>query len=73
VWEPYGPSRARWALAALDDSPDADATLLDGPADLAAAELAGRASALLGHPAALSSRIEVEGEYAYYVTPAAGA
>ena len=73
VWEPYGPSRSQWAMVALDDSPDADAALLPGPADLAARELAGRASALLGYPAVLSSRLEVEGEYAYYGTPAGGA
>ena len=73
VWEPYGPSRSQWALVALDASPEDDAAaLLDGPADLAAGELAARASDLLGFPAGLSSRIEAEGEYAYYVTPAGG-
>ena len=73
VWEPYGPSRAPWALAARDVPPDADAlALLDGRPDLGTGELAGFASGALGCPVLLSSRIECEGEYAYYVTPAGG-
>ena len=70
VWEPYGPSRARWALGALDGSPDDTAAFLDGGPDLAAGELARNTSAVLGYPVELSSRIEVDGEVAYYVTPA---
>ena len=73
VWEPYGPSRARWALVALDGSPDDEAAFLDGPPHLVAVELMGGVSALLGCPVGLSSRIEVDDEVAYYVTPAAGA
>jgi hypothetical protein len=69
VWEPYGPSRARWALIALDGSPDDEASFLDGPPDLTPGELAEGASALLGHRGGLS-RIEVDGEVGYYLTPA---
>lgn len=72
VWEPYGPSRSQWALVALDDYQGADGAILDGPADIGSAELAGGASGLLGHPVGLSPRIEVDGEFAYYVTPAGG-
>jgi hypothetical protein len=71
VWEPYGPSRSQWALGALDGPPD-EAALFDGPPDLAPAELATGVSALLGYPAVLSSRIEVEDEVAYYVIPSGG-
>ena len=70
VWEPYGPSRSQWALAALDASPDDDAVaLLDGPPDLHPGELLERVVGALGYPVWLSSRIETEGETAYYVTP----
>jgi hypothetical protein len=73
VWEPYGPSRSQWALAALEASPDDDAVaLLDGPPDLDSAELAVTVSVALGYPVVLSSRIDTEGEVAYYVTPAGG-
>ena len=68
VWEPYGPSRARWALVALDASPDDEAAFLDGPPDLAPGELLEGVSALLGSPAWLS-QITVDGETGYYVTP----
>jgi hypothetical protein len=71
AWEPYGPSRARWALVDLDGSPDGDAAFLDGPADLAAATLTEGTSALLGCPVRLS-RIEMDGDVGYYVTPAGG-
>jgi hypothetical protein len=56
---------------ALDASPDDDATgLMDGPPDVGSAELTECTSSLLGCPAVLSSRIEHEGEFAYYVTAA---
>lgn len=74
VWEPssrWPSSRARWALGALDGPPD-EAALFDGPSDLAPAELVRGVSGLLGYPVGLSSPIEVEGEVAYYVTPAGG-
>ena len=71
VWEPYGPSRSQWALGALDGPPD-EAAILDGPSDLAPAELAGGVSGLLGCAVELSSRFEVDGEVGYYVTPAGG-
>jgi hypothetical protein len=61
-----------WELVALDASPDAESPLLDRPADAGTEEIAGWASFLIGCPVELSSRIEVEGEYAYYVTPAGG-
>lgn len=70
VWEPYGTSRSQWALVALDDSPEADAAgLMDGAPDVAAGDLAGFAAAVLGCPVRLSSRMEVDGEFAYYVIP----
>jgi hypothetical protein len=72
VWEPYGPSRSQWALAALDASPDDDAVLLDGPPDLHPGELLERVAGALGCPVWLSARIEVWDEAAYYVTPAGG-
>ena len=72
VWEPYGPSRSQWALAALDASPDDDAVLWDGPPDMRPGELAERVAGALGCPVRLSSRIEAEGETAYYVTAAGG-
>ena len=71
VWEPYGPSRSRWALVALDGSPDDEAALLDGPADLHPGELLEGVSALLGCPVRLS-QITVDGEVGYYVSPAGG-
>jgi hypothetical protein len=71
VWEPYGPSRSQWALGALDGPPD-EAALFDGPPDLAPAELTRGVSGVLGYPAVLSSRFEVEGEVGYYVTPGGG-
>ena len=69
VWEPYGPSRSQWALAALDASPDDDAVLWDGPPDMHPGELLERVAGALGCPVWLSSRIEVEGESAYYASP----
>lgn len=69
AWEPYG---ARWALVALDGSPDDDAQFIDGPPHLAAVELMGGVSALLGYPVDLRYRIEVDDEVAYYVIPAGG-
>ena len=69
VWEPYGSSRARWALVALDGSPNDEAAFLDGTPGIHPGELLERVSALLGCPVRLSSRIEVDGEVAYYVTP----
>ena len=72
VWEASGDSRARWALVALDGSPDDEAAFLDGPPHLVAVELMGGVSALLGYPVDLSSRFEVDGEVAYYVTPEDG-
>jgi hypothetical protein len=72
AWEPYGLSRARWALVALDGSPDDDAAaFLDGPADLHPGELLEGVSALLGCPVWLS-QIEMDGDVGYYVTPAGG-
>ena len=73
VWEPYGPSRARWALVDLDAHPDAEeAAFLDGPLGLSAKELTQGVSGLLGRPAGLSSPIEVDGEVGYYVTLGGG-
>ena len=69
VWEPYGPSRTRWALVDLDAHPDGEAQFLDGPPDLHPGELLEGASALLGCPVWLSSRMEVDGEVGYYVSP----
>ena len=50
-----------------------EAAFLDGPPHLVAVELMGGVSALLGYPVDLSSRIEVDDEVAYYVTPEGGA
>lgn len=69
VWEPYGPSRSQWALAALDAFPDDEAVLWDGPADMHPGDLLERVAGVLGCPVWLSSRIEAEGETAYYVAP----
>ncbi len=69
VWEPYGPSRAQWALGALDGPPDDTAALLDGPPDMHPGDLLERVAGVLGCPVWLSSRIEVDGEVAYYVIP----
>ena len=71
VWEPYGPSRARWALVDLDAHPDAEAQFLDGSADLHPGELLEGVSALLGGPVWLSE-IKVDGDVGYYVTPGGG-
>lgn len=71
AWEPYGPSRSQCALGALDGPPD-EAALFDGPSDLAPAELVRGVSGLLGYPVALSARIEVDGEFGYYVIPGGG-
>ena len=70
VWEPYGPARSQWALAALDGSPDDDALLWDGPPDMHPGDLLERVAGALGYPVVLASRIEVEDEVAYYVSPA---
>jgi hypothetical protein len=70
VHEPYGPARSWWALVKLDSPPDADAAILDGLAGFTAADLAPGVAALLGCPVVLSARIEADGEFAYYVTPA---
>ena len=72
VWEPYGPSRSQWALGALDAPAGSAVALFDGPPDLDSAELAVTVSATPGCPVRLSSRIEVDGAAAYYVTPAGG-
>ena len=71
VWEPYGPSRPRWALVALDGSPDDEAAFLDGPPDLHPGELLEGVAALLGCPVWLSL-VEVDGDVGYYVTPGGG-
>ena len=69
AWEPYGPSRSQWALAALDASPEDGAVLWDGPPDMHPGDLLERVVGALGCPVWLSSRIEVEDESAYYVSP----
>lgn len=71
VWEPYGPSRSRWAMVALDASQEDDAAFLDGPPDLHPGELLEGVSALLGCPVWLS-QIKVDGDVGYYATPARG-
>ena len=73
VWEPYGPSRARWALVDLDAPSDEfrDGPFLDGPSDLHPGELLEGVSALLGGPVWLSE-IKVDGDVGYYVTPGCG-
>lgn len=69
AWEPYGPSRARWALVVLDGPLDDEPAFLDGPPDLHPGELLEGVSALLGRPVWLS-KIEMDGDVGYYVTPA---
>ena len=69
VWEPYG--YAQWALSALDAPPDG-AEILVGSADVSSDELAACTAAQLGYPVVLSVRIDVDGEIAFYVTPAGG-
>lgn len=67
LWEPYGPSRARWVLVPLDGSPDDVAAFLDGPPDLHPGKLLEEVAGALGRPVRLS-QIEADGEAAYYVT-----
>ena len=72
VWESYGPSRSQWALGALDASTEDDAVaLLPGASDLHPGELLEGVAALLGCPVWLS-RVEVDGDVGYYVTPGGG-
>jgi hypothetical protein len=69
VWEPYGRARTQWALSALDAPPDG-AEILVGSADANNEELTACTAAELGYPVVLSVRIDVDGEIAFYVTPA---